>query len=186
MHVSGDNRTFGTDHHTGGFHAKLGAVSAVIALGGGMTGGVNVERIIGTRLHTRFAADAAIGVKIYNAVGSLIQRFCGADSDARRVVTVVAAIYQKIATRIGKLTTLNILDPCPIHAQRHIMFGFARDCAGMAADALALVNDEGIFGHTACFLSSLQDAYTPFTALLTSRKACSFTVLFLELFQPLR
>jgi len=35
------------------------------------------------------------------------------------------------------------------------MFGLARDRAGVAPNALALVNDEGIFGHTSFFLSSL-------------------------------
>jgi hypothetical protein len=60
---------------------------------------------------------------------------------------VVAAIDEKIAARVGELAFFDVFHPGAIHADRDIVFGFARDSAGMAADALALVDHKGVFRH---------------------------------------
>lgn len=46
-----------------------------------------------------------------------------------------------------------VLNPSPIHSECDVIFGFTRDRAGMAADALAVVNDESVF-HIWNFSSS--------------------------------
>ena len=60
---------------------------------------------------------------------------------------MIATIDEKIAARVGKLAFFDVLDPCSVNANRHIVFGFARHGAGMAANALALVDDKGVFRH---------------------------------------
>ncbi len=60
---------------------------------------------------------------------------------------MIATVNEKIAARVGKLAFFDVLDPCPVDANRNIVFGFARYGAGMAADALALVDDKGVFRH---------------------------------------
>jgi hypothetical protein len=60
---------------------------------------------------------------------------------------VVAAIDQKITPRVGKLALLNILDPGAVDADGNVVFGFAGDGAGVAADAFSLVYDKGVFRH---------------------------------------
>ena len=60
---------------------------------------------------------------------------------------MIAAVDQKIAARVGELAFFDVLHPRSIDADRDIVFGFARDGTGMAADALALVDHKGVFRH---------------------------------------
>ena len=60
---------------------------------------------------------------------------------------MIAAIDEKIATRVGEFSAFNVFDPGAVNANGHIMLGLTRDGAGMAANTLALVNDKCIFGH---------------------------------------
>ena len=58
---------------------------------------------------------------------------------------MVTAVYQKIATRIGKFTFFNVFDPGAIDANGHVMFRFTGNSTGMAAYTLALVNNKSVF-----------------------------------------
>ncbi len=40
---------------------------------------------------------------------------------------MVAAIDEEIAACVGELALLDVLDPCAIHANRHIMLSLTRD-----------------------------------------------------------
>src|SRR5579863_583550 len=154
MHIARDNGMFWTNDDARRLEAHLCAMGAIVALRGSMTVWINVKRVIGTRLHARLAANTTIGVKVNNAVRPFVQRLRRADSDARRVGAMIAAAYEKIAARIGKLTFLNVLNPCSINTDRRVMLRLARHGAGMAADTLALVDNEGVFRHELFLLSS--------------------------------
>src|SRR5205814_8578391 len=106
--------------------------------------GVDIERIIGAGLHAGFAADTATAIEIHDAVLAFVERARRTNSDAWRVIAVIAAVHQKIAAGIGELAPLDVLDPCSIHSDGDIVFGFACNGAGMTADALALIHDETI------------------------------------------
>ena len=142
-----------TNHDARWFEAHLRAMGAIVALGGSMTVGIDVERVVRARLHTRLAPYTAIRIKVNNAIGAFVQRLRRTNSDARRIRTMIAAVDEKIAPRIGKLTFLDVLDPRSIHADGYVMFGLARHRAGVAADALALVDHEGVFRHELFLLS---------------------------------
>ena len=60
---------------------------------------------------------------------------------------MIAAIDEKITTRVGKLAPFDVFDPRAVHADGNIVFGLTRNRTGMAANTLTLVNDKCILGH---------------------------------------
>ena len=58
---------------------------------------------------------------------------------------MIAARDLKNATRIRIRALLNIFNPRTIDAQRNMIFGFARDGAGMAANTFAVIDDKPVF-----------------------------------------
>ena len=60
---------------------------------------------------------------------------------------MIAAIDEKIAARVGEFAFFDVLHPRSVHADRDVVFGFARDRTRVAADALALIDHEGVFRH---------------------------------------
>ncbi len=58
---------------------------------------------------------------------------------------MVAARDLKYAPRVGENAFLDVLDPGPVHAHRHLILGFTRDRAGVTSDALAVIDDEAVF-----------------------------------------
>ena len=140
VQVASENRMFGADHHTGGFESHIQTMRAEGAFGGGIGFGVEIDRVVGTGLHTGFTSDADAWVELDDTVVALIHGADGTDAHARRVGAVVAARHLKAAAHIGVGACLHILDPCAIHAKRHLILGLARSTARMATDTLALVN----------------------------------------------
>ena len=55
---------------------------------------------------------------------------------------MIAAHNGKYPARVGKLTLFYILDPGPIDPDGDIMFCFTGNRAGMAADTVAIVDNE--------------------------------------------
>ena len=102
-------------------------------------------RIVGTRLHAGLAADAAVGIEIDNAVLAPVHGCDRTDGDARRLLAMIAARHLKNAASVGKRALLHVLHPGPVDAEGDLIFGFARDRAGMAADALAIIDYESVF-----------------------------------------
>lgn len=47
--------------------------------------------------------------------------------------------------RIRKFPLFDVLHPSTVHSQWNLILGFARDCAGVAADALAIIDNEAVF-----------------------------------------
>ncbi|OLD63633.1 MAG: hypothetical protein AUF65_01765 [Chloroflexi bacterium 13_1_20CM_50_12] len=121
MHIARDDGSLRADDHAGRFQAKLRAVRAVVALGSRMRVGVDIERIIGAGLHAGFAADTATGIEIDDAVLAFVERARRANSDAWRVIAVIAAVHQEIAAGIGELAPLDVLDPRSIHPDGDMM-----------------------------------------------------------------
>jgi hypothetical protein len=151
VHVARDNRVFGTDVDAGGFETDIDAVGAVVALGGGVIFGVDIKRVIRAGLHARFAANAAVFVKIDDAIIAKIKRFGWANFHARRVGTVVATHHRKQATSVGKLSFFDLFDPRSVNADGDLMLTFTSSRASMAADALAVVDDESVFHKKVIF-----------------------------------
>ncbi len=144
LQISRDDRLHGTDDDARRLQSLVHTVRAVVALGRRMRLRIDVQRVIRAGLHAALAADAALAIEVYDAVGPLEERLGRADGDTGRVVAVVAARDEEVASRVGELALLDVLHPRSVDADGHVVLGFAGDRAGVAADALALVDDEAI------------------------------------------
>lgn len=58
---------------------------------------------------------------------------------------MVATLDGKQPPGMREFAFLDVLDPGSIHADRKIVFLFARHCTGMTTDALPVVDDESVF-----------------------------------------
>ena len=135
---------FRTDDHAGGFESHIQTMSAEGAFRGGVCLGVEIDRIIRTGLHTGFAADANAGVKLNDAIITLIHGRDGTDAHARRVDAMIAARHLKVAAHIGVCARFNIFDPCAIYANRHLILRLARGGTGVTADTFGLVDEKAV------------------------------------------
>ena len=138
---------FGADNDAGGFESHIQTMRAEMTFRGGVRLGVEINRIVRAGLHTGFTSDADAWVELDDAIIALIHRADGTDARARWIGAVITARDLKAAAHVGEGTCLHILDPCAIHAKRHLIFGLARSRAGVTADAFALVYQKSIIGH---------------------------------------
>ena len=74
----------------------------------------------------------------------------GTDGDARRLLAMIAAGDLKNAAGVGKCSLLDVLHPGAVYGEGNVVLGFAGDGAGMAADALAVVDDESVSHPEVC------------------------------------
>src|SRR5260370_13374350 len=135
----------GDTDQTSRFQSNFGAVRTEMALGSRAIVRVHIYRIVRTSLHAGFAANAAVGIEIDNSVLALVHRSHGTDRDARRLLAMVAARDLKYAARVGENALLDVLDPGPVHAHRHLVLRFTRHRAGVTSDALAVIDYEAVF-----------------------------------------
>src|SRR5262249_49300779 len=103
-----------------------------------------VDRVVRTGLDARLAADAGVAVEIDDAVRPLVQGHHRADRHARRLRAVVAAQHGEMAAHGRERADLGVLDPGAEGADAHVVLRLARHRAGVAADALAVVEDEAV------------------------------------------
>ena len=144
VEVAGDDRALRTHDHARGLEPHLHAVRAVVALGGGVRVGVDVERVVGAALHARLAADAARAVEVDDAVGAPIEGHRRADGDTRRVIAVVAAQHGEVAARVRPGALLDVLHPRAERSEGNLVLLLARHRARVTADALAMVDHESV------------------------------------------
>jgi hypothetical protein len=144
IQVTGDDRVLGAYHNTRRLEADFGTVRAKMTFGSRAFIGIDVNRIVGTGLHAGFATDAPLGTEIHNAILALVHRGHRADGYARRILAVIAACDLKNPPRVGIFTFFHVFHPGAVYAQGNVIFGFAGNGAGMAADALAVVDNEAV------------------------------------------
>ncbi|SVC74290.1 uncharacterized protein METZ01_LOCUS327144, partial [marine metagenome] len=126
------------------------AMSAIVALRRGIREGINVEGIIGTRLHTRFTANTSGGIEVDDPIIATEESLRGTDRHAGRVVTLVAPQYGKMAARVGKRALFYILYPGSKGAEGNFIFRFTGNGTGMASNAAGLINYEPVSHGTQC------------------------------------
>ena len=66
--IASDDRARRTHDHAGRFQVHFNSMRAEVALRRGVATRIEIERIVGTRLHARFAPDATIVVEIDDTV----------------------------------------------------------------------------------------------------------------------
>jgi hypothetical protein len=93
-------------------------------------------------LRAGFAADAAARVEINDSVFSRKKRRHRTDFNTWRVGAMIAAHHAEKAASIWKFSLFDVFNPSAINTERHLVFRFAGDRAGVTADTLAVINDE--------------------------------------------
>src|SRR5262249_16601622 len=141
---TGDDGPLGADDDARGLQADFEAMSAVVAFGRSARGGIDIERVVGTGLHARLAADTADAVAVHDAVRASLERDGGTDVDPRRLVAVITSEDREVASRVRERPTLHVLDPRAERAQRHLILFLASDRAGVTADAFSLIDHEAV------------------------------------------
>jgi hypothetical protein len=117
---------------------------AIVALGGCAFVRIHINRIVRTRLHASLATNAALRTEIYDPVFALIHRRDRADRHARWLLAVIATRDLKNPAGVGIRSLFNILYPRAVHAERDLVFSLARNCTGVAPNALAIVYNEAV------------------------------------------
>ena len=121
---------------------------AVVALLRGVVHRVDVEGVIRTGLHARFAPDTKVGVEVDDAVVAFEKCAGGANGDTRCVRAVITAENGEEPLGVGPGSLLDVLDPGSVDSERDLMLGLACDRAGVTADAEVLIDDEAVFQDT--------------------------------------
>ena len=97
MHIPRDDRMFRADGNTRRLQPDLDAMGTIVALGSRLTVGIDVERIIGARLHARLTTNTAARVEIDDAIAALKESPSRTNSDTGGISAVIAAVNKKIA-----------------------------------------------------------------------------------------
>jgi hypothetical protein len=139
IYVPRNNSLDRADDYAGRLKLRFDAVSAVVALLGGVRVGVNIKRIIRTGLHAALATYAAVAVEIDDAVIAPEERRHRAYRYAGGIVAVIATKHAEVAARIRVLSLFYVFYPCAESAERNFIFRFAGDSAGVTSDALSVV-----------------------------------------------
>src|SRR5689334_1009509 len=71
VQITCNNGALRADNHARRLQPNLGPMRAVVALRSGMAIWINIQRIIGTRLHTGLTTNTAAGVEVDNAILAL-------------------------------------------------------------------------------------------------------------------
>ncbi len=146
-----------------GFHAGrqqtlIHALRAESALVGGLGDRIDEARVIRTGVDTGAAPPAQVVVDLDDAVLALPGRASRADLDARGPFAVVAQTRQKSALGIRIDAELDVGHPSAEHPGGNIVFELAGGGTGLAADALAQIDQhapafalESFLGQVAVF-----------------------------------
>lgn len=118
-------------------------MSAEVAFLGRVVFRVNEDRIVRTRGHTRFAADANRLVEIDNTVSAFEHCCRRASRYAGRMSTLVAPRNLMRTPRLRECSDFYVLNVGAGHRQWNKILGFTRSCAGMAPNTTRMVNDLG-------------------------------------------
>ena len=137
-----DQDRLGRAHRDAGrFQADLEAVRAQVALLGRVVLGVDEDRVVRARRDARLAADADRLVEVDDPVRPPVHGLRRAGCGARRVRALVAPGHLEGPPDLGKCPDLHRLDVGAGNPQRDLVLALARRRAGMAANALVLVDD---------------------------------------------
>jgi hypothetical protein len=112
---------------------------------------VDVNRVVGARLHATLAPDTTGVVEVDDPVGSLEERLRGTDLDARRIGAMVATHNRERPCGVWELSLVDVLDPGTELSYWNLVLRLAGDRACVTSDTGALIDREAI-SHTRPFL----------------------------------
>src|SRR5205085_8017309 len=109
VEVAAHDRLLRADYNAARLQAHFQSMRAEIALGGRISDGIDVQRVVRAGLHAGLAADAAIRVEIHHAVVATIKSRDGTDRNARRIITVITAHHAEQSAVVRELAFFDVL-----------------------------------------------------------------------------
>ena len=147
VEVANDDRLGRTHDLTRRFEVLFETVVAHVALVRSVGLRVDVQRVVGARVHARLTTNAIVVLEIDHTVVGAKQRRGWADRHARCVFTLIAPHHVELARYIGKRTRLDVFHPRAVYAKWNVMFALASNGAGVAANAIITVQKKAEFCH---------------------------------------
>ena len=147
VEISDDDRLGGAHDLTRRFEILLQPVVTHVALVCGVGLRVDVEGVVGARIHARLAANAVVVLEVDHTIVGTKERICRTDRHARRIVALVAAHHIELARYIGEGAGLDVLDPRPVDPERHVVLALTRNGARMAPNAVVTVEKKAETRH---------------------------------------
>jgi len=114
-------------------------MGAEVTLLSGVILWIDEDGVVGAGSHAGLATDADGLVEVDDTIISLIHRAGRTGSNTRWIGTLIAPRHLKVATHLWKGSNFNRLDVGSRHPQRYIVFRFTGRRAGVASDALRLI-----------------------------------------------
>ena len=140
VQIARKDRMFWTHYYTGWLQTEVNFVRAIVTLGSSPRVGIDVNRIVRTRLHTCLAANADIRVEFDDAVIALVHGRDRTYPNARRIGAVITASYLERAGNVGIFTRLHTLNPGTLHTEGYLILAFTSGRTGMTADAGVIID----------------------------------------------
>ena len=141
VHVADQNCLRRTNNNTGRLEPDIDAMRAEVTFLSRMIVRINKDRIVRTRRHAGFAANADRLVEIDDAVRPFEHRGRRTRGHAWRMRALIAARHLVRAANLREDTDVDVLDVRAGHADRHDIFRLARRGARMTTDAASVVDD---------------------------------------------
>jgi len=144
--ISRHDRSRGTHDSTCRFSTGVDTVTAIITFRRGPRLRVDIDGVVRTGLHARFAANAPPGIKIDDGILANGEAGCGANFHTGSICTVIASQNMEGTLCSGMDPFFQILDPGLVDPDRIRVLGLASHCAGVATDATSVVDHKSIGG----------------------------------------
>ena len=144
VEVPGQNSVLRADHDTRRFEADVNPVGTEMTFRRRIRFRIDIDRIIGTGLHTGLASDTDISVELHNPVLALIHRRNRTDPDARMICAVIAPGYLKIPSNVRLASGFDTFHPCALDAERNFVLALACGRAGMTTDTGVIIDQKTV------------------------------------------
>ena len=120
--------------NAGRVHARFQSVRAKVAFVGDVVF-VAANGAVGAGVRTLALVIAKVWVNPHDAVALTNDGLGGTRFKARRILALHAQGWQEVTRNLGKFAVLPVVNLSAKTPQRHIIFNFAGNRTGMAADA---------------------------------------------------
>jgi len=144
MEIASDDGTRWTNNDAGRFETDVDSVRAKVALLRRVFVRIDVESVVGASLHAGFTTDAEVRIEVDDAIPAVEERCGRADVHAGSVDAVIAPHDREEALGVRPGSLLHVLYPGAVDAKWYGVFGFAGNGAGVATNALILVDYKAV------------------------------------------
>ena len=115
-----------------------------MAFGGRISFRIDINGVIRASLHTSLAANTNAGIKVDDAIFTLVHSCDRTYAGTWWIGTVVTARDLEVAACVGVDACFYVLNPGAINTQGYLIFTFAGCGTGVATNTLAIIDNEAV------------------------------------------